>query len=44
MTVFTFGKPIEVFPDLEGKLSVEFTEYDTGATGAKEAGKEVNYA
>lgn len=37
-------KTIEVFPSLEGKLSVEFTEYDTGATGAKEAGKEVNYA
>lgn len=37
-------KTIEVFPSLEGKLSVEFTKYDTGATGAKEAGKEVNYA
>lgn len=36
-------KTIEVFPDLEGKLSVEFTEYDTGATGAREAGKEVDY-
>lgn len=37
-------KTIEVFPELNGKLSVEFTKYDTGATGAKEAGKEVNYA
>ena len=37
-------KTIEVFPDLDGKLSVEFTKYDTGATGAKEAGKEVDYA
>ena len=37
-------KTIEVFPELEGKLSVEFTKYDTGATGAKEAGKDVNYA
>lgn len=36
-------KTIEVFPELSGKLSVEFTKYDTGATGAKEAGKEVNY-
>ena len=39
----SINKTIEVFPELEGKLSVEFTEYDTGATGAKEAGKEVNY-
>lgn len=34
-------RTIEVFPELEGKLSVEATTYDTGQTGAKEAGKEV---
>ena len=39
----SISKTIEVFPELEGKLSVEFTKYDTGATGAREAGKEVNY-
>ena len=30
-------KTIEVFPELEGQLSVEATVYDTGQTGAKEA-------
>ena len=34
-------KTIEVFPDLEGKLAAEAQTYDTGQTGAKEAGKEV---
>ena len=34
-------KTIKVFPELEGKLSVEARTYDTGQTGAKEAGKEV---
>lgn len=40
----SIDKTIEVFPELSGKLSVEFTKFDTGATGAKEAGKEVDYA
>lgn len=31
----------EVFPELENTLKVESTFYDTGQTGAKEAGKEV---
>lgn len=31
----------EVFPELESTLKVESTFYDTGQTGAKEAGKEV---
>lgn len=35
-------KTIEVFPELEGQLSVEARIYDTGQTGAKEAGKEVS--
>ena len=34
-------KTIKVFPELEGKLSVEARQYNTGQTGAKEAGKEV---
>lgn len=34
-------KTIKVFPELEGKLSVKARTYDTGQTGAKEAGKEV---
>lgn len=34
-------KTIKVFPELEGKLSAEARVYDTGQTGAKEAGKEV---
>ena len=34
-------KTIKVFPELEGQLSVEARTYDTGQTGAKEAGKEV---
>ena len=34
-------KTIDVFPELEGKLSVTARQYDTGQTGAKEAGKEV---
>ena len=34
-------RTIKVFPELEGKLSVEARSYDTGQTGAKEAGKEV---
>lgn len=38
----SIDKTIKVFPELEGKLSVEARSYDTGQTGAKEAGKEVN--
>lgn len=34
-------KTIETFPELEGDLSVEARNYNTGQTGAKEAGKEV---
>jgi hypothetical protein len=34
-------KTIKVFPSLEGQLSIEARVYDTGQTGAKEAGKEV---
>ena len=31
-------------PELESVLKVEARTYDTGQTGAKEAGREVNYA
>lgn len=34
-------KSLAVFPELEGQLSVKAKVYDTGQTGAKEAGKEV---
>ena len=34
-------KTLKVFPSLKGKLSVEPRIYNTGQTGAKEAGKEV---
>jgi len=34
-------KTYEVFPELEKTLKVESRIYDTGQTGAKEAGKEV---
>lgn len=37
----SIDRTIKVFPELEGKLSVEARIYDTGQTGAKEAGKEV---
>ena len=37
-------KTIKVFPTLEGKLSIKARVYDTGQTGAKEAGREVTNA
>ena len=38
----SIDKTLKVFPELEGKLKVESRSYDTGQTGAKEAGKEVS--
>lgn len=35
-------RTLKVFPELKGQLSVETTTYDTGQTGAKEAGREVS--
>lgn len=35
-------KSLKVFPELKGQLSVKARIYDTGQTGAKEAGKEVS--
>lgn len=35
-------RTFKVFPELKGQLSVEARVYDTGQTGAKEAGREVN--
>ena len=37
-------RTFNVFPELKGSLSVEPRQYDTGQTGAKEAGKEVKDA
>ena len=34
-------RTLKVFPELKGQLSVEARVYDTGQTGAKEAGREV---
>lgn len=35
-------RTLKVFPELRGQLSVEARVYDTGQTGAKEAGREVS--
>lgn len=37
----SLDKTYKVFPELKSTLSVEARQYDTGQTGAKEAGKEV---
>lgn len=37
----SLDKTYKVFPELKNTLSVEARQYDTGQTGAKEAGKEV---
>ena len=37
----SLDRTYEVFPELKSTLTVKSRTYDTGQTGAKEAGKEV---